>query len=139
MLPFSRLPEKDALSDSAKYGVNAMELLINDMLKKGGKKARLRAKVFGGSTVIGLEREATFNVPKMNIDFIFDFLDRERIPVDAYSVGGTMARKIHFFPVNAKVLMRFSRGPATSLAHRESAYAHRLLEETHNNGKPILF
>ncbi len=137
MLPQSRTTEIDG--ERAKYGVNAMEILINDILKKGGSKRKLRAKVFGGSTVISLKTEAVFNVPKMNINFAFGFLDVERIPVDAYSVGGALARKIYFFPVNARVLMRYSGSRASGLVHREAVYSNRLLEESENAGRPVLF
>ena len=36
------------VTDAGRYGINAMELLINDMMKLGAVKARLKAKVFGG-------------------------------------------------------------------------------------------
>jgi chemotaxis protein CheD len=139
MLPFPKRAELDPYSPNSKYGVNAMELLINDILKKGGEKPALRAKVFGGSTVIDLDREATINVPKMNIDFVFNFLEMERIPVDAYSVGGALPRKILFFPLEQRVLMKFSRSSLVGLERREAQYAHKLLEDTENAGKPILF
>lgn len=53
MLPFQA-------SDSAvcgRYGVHAMELLINEFARLGGDRRRLRAKVFGGSSVINLPPE----------------------------------------------------------------------------------
>ena len=132
MLPESRVAESALGAESAKFGVNAMELLINDILKKSGAKKRLRAKVFGGSTVIALKAEAIINVPKMNIDFIFSFLGVERIPVDSYSVGGSLARKIYFFPHDARVLMRYSGSGASGIAHREVMYSNRLLEQERN-------
>lgn len=139
MLPVSRSPKGDEEADRAKYGVNAMELLVNDILKKGGEKRRLRAKVFGGSTVISLGKEAAINVPKMNIEFVFWHLDVERIPVDAYSVGGTLARRILLFPKTARVLMRFSGSESSVLARREAAYSNRLREQERNDGRAILF
>ena len=139
MLPESRDDASALGAESSKFGVNAMELLINDILKKGGEKKRLRAKVFGGSTVIALKAEAIINVPKMNIEFVFGFLDVERIPVDSYSVGGALARKIYFFPHDARVLMRYSGSGSSGIAHREIIYSNRLLEEERNEGRPILF
>ena len=35
-------------NDSARYGINAMELLINKMLSLDARRRSLRAKVFGG-------------------------------------------------------------------------------------------
>lgn len=139
MLPFPKRSELEPYSANSKYGVNAMELLINDILKKGGEKRALRAKVFGGSTVLDLEREATINIPKMNIDFVFNFLETERVPVDSYSVGGALPRKILFFPREQRVLMKFSKASIVGLERREAQYSHKLLEATENAGKPILF
>src|SRR3546814_17612612 len=46
------LPEAEALgSSSARYGAYAMEVLINELLKRGARRERLEAKVFGGGTV----------------------------------------------------------------------------------------
>src|SRR5438046_3886116 len=43
------LPE----GDSGRYGSYAMELLINEMMKRGAARSTLEAKVFGGGQVIG--------------------------------------------------------------------------------------
>jgi len=40
------------ISAGGRYGVHAMELLINQILKLGGKRERLEAKVFGGGNVM---------------------------------------------------------------------------------------
>ena len=49
------LPESSSSGDdaqSARYGVHAMEVLINDLLKSGSQKKDLEAKIFGGGQVI---------------------------------------------------------------------------------------
>ena len=38
----------------ARYGVRAMELLITQIMKLGGDRKRLQAKVFGGAHVLQL-------------------------------------------------------------------------------------
>lgn len=141
MLPFPKTRDEEGLfSQSSRYGINAMELLINEILKKGGLKKNLHAKVFGGSSVIDFRKEATYNIPKMNIEFIFGFLEAEHIAVDSYSVGGSLPRKIVFFPVESRVLMRFSRTESSGLAHREDVYSQRLREsDAGGSGGPILF
>jgi chemotaxis protein CheD len=116
-----------------------MELLINDLMKKGVPRSSLRAKVFGGGTSLSLTKEATYNIPKMNIEFIFGFLETERIPVDAYSVGGSKPRRIHFFPATGKVLMKYPHLGGNALARRESKYQMELREATDNAGRSVLF
>ncbi len=139
MLPFSKSKDPDFHSDSARYGINAMEVLINGMLKEGARRERFHAKVFGGGSVLDYQKEATYNVPKMNIHFVFEFLETEKIPVDSYSVGGPLARKILFFPHTAKVLMRFGKKGHSSIFERENRYSLKLQEVTQNAGKPIIF
>jgi chemotaxis protein CheD len=43
--------------DSARFGINAMELLINEMVGLGAIRSRLVAKVFGGGNILGLSPE----------------------------------------------------------------------------------
>jgi len=137
LLPFPKNTDNPLFSNSGKYGINAMELLINDILKKGGEKKNLRAKVFGGSTVLALKKRAVYDIPKINIAFVFGFLETERIPVDAYSVGGTIPRRISFFTYDARVMMKFTKSGTSGLVNRENAFSHKLLEKTENEGKPI--
>lgn len=128
LLPFPK--SGSVFSDSGRYGIHAMELLINDLLKLGVTRQRLRAKVFGGSAMLSYREKAVYNVPKMNIQFVFEFLDLEKIPVDSYSVGGDLPRKVFFFPHTGKVLMRFTQKSLPALERRDSRYSLELREQT---------
>lgn len=86
---------------SARYGVNAMEVLINDILKMGAVKSNLEAKVFGGGNVIPMNMTET--VGDRNGKFVRDFLASEGIPVRAADLGGDRARRVYFFPSTGKV------------------------------------
>jgi chemotaxis protein CheD len=81
---------------SARYGVHAMELLINDILKRGGVKGRLEAKVFGGANVIDLTAAET--VGDRNCRFVTEYLRREGVRVVAQDLGGDRARRVFYFP-----------------------------------------
>ncbi len=81
---------------SARYGIHAMEVLINDILKAGGVKGRLEAKVFGGANVIDLSAEET--VGDRNARFVAEYLRREGIRIVASDLGGDRARRVFFFP-----------------------------------------
>ena len=84
-------------------GVNAMELLINAILKGGGMRNRLKAKVFGGSQMI----EGLSGIGADNAAFTLDFLARENIECLSHSTGGRQARHLQFWPVTGKVRQRF--------------------------------
>lgn len=99
------LPEEKSAggvaSGSLRYGANAMEVLINDILRRGGSKEHLEAKVFGGGNVIDVS--ATETVGDRNSKFVVDYLRREGIPVAASDLGGARARRIFFFPATGRV------------------------------------
>lgn len=127
-------------SDSAKYGMYAMELLINDMLKMGCKRERLVAKVFGGGAVLALAAGSHNSVPKSNIDFAFKFLEAEGIPILASDVGGTSARKVLFFARDGKVLLKRITGTLVAVVKREeTTYMERILRKEESAGEVTLF
>lgn len=84
--------------DATRYGVHLMELLINGLLKKGARRDRLEAKIFGGAKTI-----ATFsNVGEQNAAFAVQFLKDEGIRLVGQSTGGDSGRKIEFWPVSGR-------------------------------------
>lgn len=89
-------------SGHIRYGVNAMERLINEMLKAGASRSRLQAKLFGGARMsVNLA-----DIGKSNADFAEEFLRDEGIAVLSKSTGGNSARRLVFTPAtgHAKVL-----------------------------------
>jgi chemotaxis protein CheD len=89
---------------AARYGVHAMEMLIAEILKQGGARGRLRAKLFGGANMATMS--PAIPVGEHNRNFALDFLRREGIPVTTADLGGTQARRIFFRPAANKVLMQ---------------------------------
>ncbi|MEE4186822.1 MAG: chemotaxis protein CheD [Roseobacter sp.] len=83
-------------------GINAMELLINDVLKLGASRERLRAKAFGGARMVaGLS-----DIGQMNSAFTLDFLNKEGIQCESHSLGGDTARHILFWPATGRALQK---------------------------------
>lgn len=70
-------------SEAGRYGINAMELLINDMTKAGANRLNLKAKAFGGGSIMQSSQEVgNFScVGEVNCKFIREFLENERIPL----------------------------------------------------------
>jgi chemotaxis protein CheD len=100
-----------------------MELLINEMLRQGAEKRRLKAKAFGGSMIIGSDSdESSFHsVGEGNSKFIREFLACEQIPLIAENLGGKEGRVIHFSYRDFAVYMRRvkSADKSRSLAMRD--------------------
>ena len=94
----------DGQGSSGRYGSCAMELLINEMLKRGATRSSMEAKVFGGGQVIaGMD---TLNVGECNTRFVLDYLKTERIPVVSKDVLGIYPRKVCFLPASGKAMVK---------------------------------
>jgi chemotaxis protein CheD len=112
---------KNVNSDSARYGVYAMEVLINHMIKLGASKARMEAKVFGGGNV--LKQLRSNSVGEQNASFVEEYLETENIRVVAKDLLGEYPRKIYFFPLTGEVKVRKLRSlHNTTIIDRETEY-----------------
>ena len=103
------------ISEAGRYGVNAMELLINGMLKIGALKKNLKAKVFGGACVFNTEKHGNFVcVGEVNVRFIKEFLTNEKIPLISSNLGGDCGSIIYFSSSDYSVHLRKIKKSATS-------------------------
>ena len=98
------LPDGDGGDGGGRYGSYAMELLINQMLKIGARRETMQAKVFGGAQVMA--GFTSMNVGERNTKFVLDYLSTERIPVVSQDVLDIHPRKVCFFPVTGKALVK---------------------------------
>ncbi len=88
--------------DAVRYGAYAMELLINELLKKGARRERLEAKIFGGAKLF----DGLSDVGASNSAFAERFLRDEGIPIVSSSTGGVSARRVEFWPASGRVRQR---------------------------------
>jgi chemotaxis protein CheD len=129
MLPGDVRSEEMFTSASSKYGMFAMEQLIEEMIKKGGSKKHFQAKVFGGGHVLNF-RKTDGNVPESNIDFVRAFLKMEQVEIIKEDVGGYSGRKILYFPDTGKVLLKRLKSTVDSkIIEAENLYKKKLFEE----------
>lgn len=126
MLP-DRAGSQSLLSEPARYGAHAMEMLINNLLSMGANRSRLIAKVFGAGRVL----PGMSDVGARNAQFALEYLERERIAVAARDVGGYHARKVYFFVETGRVLVKEIRElHNNTLIDRERAYAVEIDKKT---------
>jgi chemotaxis protein CheD len=125
MLPDSRVDDGSPLSNSARYGTYAMEILINHITKMGARRANLEAKVFGGGNVLpGL---TVTNVGERNAEFVLRFLATEKIRVVARDLVDIYPRKVYFYPKTGKVMVKKLRNVHNNtIFEREKDYGSRL-------------
>lgn len=108
---------------SARYGVFAMEILVNELLSRGAKRERLKAKVVGGGNV--LPGFVTDPIGTRNAEFVRRFLAEERIGIVAEDLLGAHARRLAYFPATGRTLVR-TVGTPVDVLESEQAYRKRL-------------
>ena len=108
---------------ASRYGNWAMEFLINEILKRGGRKENLEVKLFGGGQMIA----SMTDIGQRNILFAYNYLASEGLKVAAADVGDVFARKVLYFPDTGSVKVRRIRETKNkTLMDRENRYAQEV-------------
>lgn len=116
-------PHSRWASEATRYGNFAMEALINEILKNGGRKENLEIKIFGGGKIM----ENMTNIGEMNIRFVREFIHAEGLKLLAEDVGDIYPRKVHYFPLSGKVKMKKLRSlHNNTIVERERRYSESL-------------
>ena len=125
MLPDKKRTGSDVLSLSTRYGVYAIEIMINELLKMGAKRNSLEAKVFGGGNVL---RGFTVNkIGHNNAAFVIEYLRKEGIRIAAQDLLDIYPRKVYYFPRSCRVLVKQLREVHNdTIIEREQKYGSRI-------------
>jgi chemotaxis protein CheD len=138
MLPFeSKFGNPDPLvSKAARYGVHAMELTINEMLRYGARRHNIEAKVFGGAAVI--DGFLLMNIGTQNARFVIDFLERESIAIVASDLEGTQPRKVYFHPKSGVAFVKhLGLRDGSEIKQRERRYLAEVSRT--RRSEPVIF
>jgi chemotaxis protein methyltransferase CheR len=110
----------------ARFGVHAMELLINALLRLGADRRRLAAKVFGAGHVL---RSTARGVADANAQFALEFLATEGISVVAQRLGGESPTMVYFHTDTGKALVRVVTQNAQAICRHDELYRRRLEQD----------
>ncbi len=88
------LPHHVERERSARFGTVAIPELVAAVVRAGGARQRLVAKVFGGASIVGGSRGRRLG--DENAALAFRMLEEARIPVLHGDVGGARGRKLVF-------------------------------------------
>jgi chemotaxis protein CheD len=128
----------DGAGDSGRYGSYAMELLINEMMKRGASRMTMEAKVFGGGQVVS--GMTSMNVGERNTNFVMDYLKTERIPVVSKDVLDVYPRKVCFLPGSGKAMVkRLAPTNTDALLAQDRAAAQKAVPASTGGGSVDLF
>lgn len=121
------LPGEGSGTDSStRFGAYAMEELINGLIKLGADKSRLKAKIFGGGNVIN---NSTM-IGGRNVEFVKKYLEEEKIEVISEDVGGSNARRLHYFPDTGKAMVRkLRRKEDFVIVEKEKEYQSKIIKK----------
>ena len=132
-------PDIKRFDESARYGINAMELLINKIMNLGGRRQGIVAKVFGGSHLFpSISKENGIGVK--NAKFVLEFLKTEEIKVIRKNIGGHDVRRIYFHTDTGDVFLKRTRSMHYSkIAVKEQEYLKGSMAEIKKAGDVTLF
>lgn len=123
---------------TARCGVQAMELLINALMRIGADRRRLVAKAFGAGNVLPVFQTPT--IGDLNASFVREFLATERIPLLAERMGGVQAVRVFFHAHTARAFVHTLDGSRLAkIVREEISYYHKYAEERFPIEEPILF
>lgn len=136
MLPLQKtdvsISRASAMDPALCYGNWAMEHLVNEILKLGGKKDRLEVKVFGGGRV--LSGMSNIDVGKKNIDFVHFYLEQEGLTIAAEDMGDIYPRKVLYFPETGNVKMKKLKSNTTpEVSKQEKDYLDSMIKKPASN------
>lgn len=124
-------------SYTCRYGLWAMEYLINEILKYGGVRQNLQVKLFGGGRVL---QNMSTDVGEQNIHFAHDYVMNEGLPIVGSDVGGPWPRKVLFYPDTGKVLVKKLQSTHNdTIQRRERQYRDSLEAPVQDSAEIELF
>jgi chemotaxis protein CheD len=105
MLP-GRISKVDIFKDrSARYGITAMNELLDNMIRQGADRKDITAKMFGGGSVLEYANR-TNSIPDDNIRIAKVMLELADIQIMQLDVGGKYSRKVLFDNLTGKAYIR---------------------------------
>jgi chemotaxis protein CheD len=113
-----------AASAATRYGNVAMERLINDILKLGGRREDLEIKLVGGGHVLA---EMSTDIGARNIDFVREYMHEEGFEVAVEDLGDNYPRRVVYFPQTGRMRVRKLTTPRDQgLVAQEREYLKKL-------------
>lgn len=116
----------DSMDLAARYGNHAMEQLINEVIRQGGRRKHLEVKVTGGARILS----GVNDVGRRNIDFVLQYVALEQLTLKARDLGDSCARKVVYSPATGRLRVKRLRSlPNGTLTVREQNYRRKLSGE----------
>jgi chemotaxis protein CheD len=114
------------IDKAARYGSDAMEHLVNELLKNGARKKHFEIKITGGGRIMAQMND----IGRKNIAFIKDYLETEGYTIASEDVGEIYPRKVRYFPKTGRLQVKKLRSLHNdTVINREKDYKKHIEEE----------
>jgi len=104
------LPDSKKLQNNqnvAKFADTAMVKMLNDMVRLGANKARLRAKIAGGAQMFAFNsKNDDMRIGDRNVEATLKLLKQYSIPLIAYEVGANYGRTVELYADDGRFLIK---------------------------------
>jgi chemotaxis protein CheD len=108
---------------STRYGSHAMERLINEILKHGGRREALEVKLTGGGRILAQMTD----IGNQNIRFVQEYVRTEGLRVLSRDLGDIHPRKVYYTPATGRLLVKKLRSlHNNTILERETRYLHEI-------------
>ncbi len=119
------------MTDEGRYGVHAMDSLINKIINLGGNRKYLKAKALGGGNVLlnpDRRHSSDLTIGAVNATFIRNYLTENGIPLVSHHLGGDIGRMIYFDTCDYSVYVKkVDIKKQSELVQKEREYYHQRL------------
>lgn len=124
--------------DIARAGVTSMEYLMGEIVKHGGDRRYLKAKIFGAGYI---EKSSSHSLVENNIRFIQEYFTFEKISVERSDLGGDFRRRLYFLPREGTVYRQILKNneESSEFTRIEQEYVESEFRKVERTGKVILF
>lgn len=126
--------------DISRIGIVNMEYLMGDMVKLGGDRNRMVAKIFGAGYTEN-SRLGQVSLPENNIRFVKEYFELEKIKIEKLDIGGTFRRKLYFYPRDGTVYRKLLKNndESSEFVSLEREYVNNEFINRNRVGKIVLF
>ena len=104
------LPDSTKLHNNqnvGKFADTAMAKMIQDMVKLGANKSRLRAKIAGGAQMFAFNsKNEDMRIGDRNVEATLRLLKQYAIPLLAYEVGANYGRTVEFYADDGRLVIK---------------------------------
>ena len=99
MLPSQSSHSAQEDAAAARYGLPAMEQLINAVLTLGGRCGKLEVKLNGGGRMFANRMD----IGQRNAEFALDFVANEGLRLISHDLGGENPRRVLYYPASGRL------------------------------------